>query len=153
MLLLGALAVTAALALRTPGDQEQDVVAASDARSSGVADSQKEPRILPLAPRAATADTKALFATTSWTPPAPRPAKEPPPLPPTAPPLPFKYVGKQRMDEVWEVFLSRGDETLIVREGQTIESSYRIDAVKPPNLTLTYLPLGEQQQLRIGETD
>jgi hypothetical protein len=57
------------------------------------------------------------------------------------------------MDEVWEVFLSRGDETLIVREGQTIESSYRIDAVKPPNLTLTYLPLGEQQQLRIGETD
>ena len=38
-----------------------------------------------------------------------------------------------------------------VREGMTIEDLYRVDRIAPPNLTLTYLPLGTVQNMTIGE--
>lgn len=106
--------------------------------------------ILPLRPRTVSAETRALFASTSWAPPPPAAKPPPPPPPPTAPALPFKYVGKQWTGELWEVFVSRGEQTLVLREKQTIEAAYRIDSIKPPKMVLTYLPLDEQQTMDIG---
>jgi hypothetical protein len=91
-----------------------------------------------------------VFASQSWTPPPLPPAPPPPPSPPTAPPLPFTYLGKKIEDGQWEVFLSRDDQTLIVRAESTITGTYRIDAIKPPILTLTYLPLNQVQTFTIG---
>lgn len=93
-----------------------------------------------------------LFGAQSWTPP-PLPVKALPPPAPTAPALPFTYLGKKREDTTWEVYLARGDTTLIVHDKSVIEGTYRVESIKPPSLTLTYLPLNQSQTLQIGDAD
>jgi hypothetical protein len=67
-----------------------------------------------------------------------------------APPMPFTYIGKAVADGVWEVYLSRGDKTYSVRLQTVIDGTYRVDRIAPPLLTVTYLPLNQQQQMNIG---
>ena len=91
------------------------------------------------------------FSARSWKsalPPASAPAAAP-----VAPPLPYTFIGKKKEAAQWEVFLARGDQTFLAREGQTLENTYRVDKVQPPMLTVTYLPLGQSQTLGIGEAE
>jgi hypothetical protein len=67
-----------------------------------------------------------------------------------APPLPFQVIGKQLEGERWTVFLARQDRTYAVSAGDEIEGSYRVDNVVPPVMTITYLPLKQQQTLAVG---
>ncbi|KFI05607.1 hypothetical protein [Massilia sp. BSC265] len=99
------------------------------------------------------AGANGVFARQDWTPPPPPPPPAPPPPPPSAPPLPFTFIGKSLQDGVWEIYLARGDRTHLVRENTVIDGMYRVDAIKPPVLTLTYLPLNQVQQLNIGVFD
>ena len=69
------------------------------------------------------------------------------------PGLPFTYLGKQGADGNWEVYLTRGDETLIARDQTVIDGTYRVDAIKPPTMTLVYLPLKLVQTMDIGSAD
>ncbi|MGJ7917497.1 hypothetical protein ACI48D_18725 [Massilia sp. LXY-6] len=94
-----------------------------------------------------------VFGRQDWTPPPPPPAPAPPPPPPSAPPLPFTFIGKSLADGAWEVYLARGDRTYVVRDQAVIDGIYRVDAIAPPMLTLTYLPLNKVQQLNIGVFD
>ena len=91
-----------------------------------------------------------VFGRQDWTPPPPPPAPAPPPPPPSAPPLPFTFIGKSVADGAWEIYLARGDRTYVVRDKTLIDGTYRVDAIAPPVLTLTYLPLNQVQQLNIG---
>lgn len=91
-----------------------------------------------------------LFSTRSWNPPAPAPAPAAAAAP-VAPPMPFVFLGKKLEGGAWEVYLSRGEQTFIAREGQTLDQAYRVDKIAPPGLTLTYLPLGQIQKLAIGD--
>jgi len=96
-----------------------------------------------------------IFGGHSWNPPPPPP---PPPLntappPPMAPPLPFAYIGKAAADGAWEVYLARADKVYVVRLKTVIDGVYRVDAIAPPMMTLTYLPLNQVQQLNIGVLD
>lgn len=84
---------------------------------------------------------------------APAQADVPPLPPPAAPNLPFTYIGKKAADGIWEVYLARGQETLVVREQMIIESEYRVESIKPPTLSLVYLPLKQVQTLDIGGAD
>ena len=77
----------------------------------------------------------------------------PSPPPPTAPTLPFIYLGKKVDDHIWEVYLARGEQTYIVREKTLIDNTYRVDSIRPPTLSLTYLPLNQAQTLSIGGID
>jgi hypothetical protein len=95
----------------------------------------------------------AVFGRQDWTPPPPPPPAPPPPPPPSAPPLPFTFIGKSVADGAWEVYLVRGDRTYVVRDKTVIDGTYRVDAIAPPLLTLTYLPLNTVQQLNIGVFD
>lgn len=96
----------------------------------------------------------AVFGSQNWAPPPPpAPAKAAPPAPPMAPPLPFTYLGKALQDGRWEVYLSRGSMTYIVQNKTVLEGAYRVDAITPPTMTLTYLPLNQVQQLNIGVLD
>ena len=67
-----------------------------------------------------------------------------------APPLPFKVVGKKSEDGAWHVFLAKEDRIFIVKAGDTLDNAYRVEAIKPPVMTLTYVPLNQQQTLAIG---
>ena len=94
-----------------------------------------------------------VFGRQDWTPPPPpQPvaAAAPPPPPPQAPPLPFTFIGKSVGGGAWEVYLARGDRTYVARTNEVIDGTYRVDAIAPPILKLTYLPLNQVQQLNIG---
>jgi hypothetical protein len=67
--------------------------------------------------------------------------------------LPFTYLGKAVGEGAWEVYLARGDKTYIVRTKTVVDGIYRVDAIAPPTLTFTYLPLNQVQQLNIGVFD
>ncbi len=134
-------------------------VATVDASKSNAekGNGKPEPLILALRNRAeliggatVAGNTNGLFGSQSWTPP---PAPEPKPSaapPPTAPALPFTFLGKKLEDGSWEVYLGRGDNTLIVQEKTEIDATYRVESIKPPTLTLTYLPLNQMQTMPIG---
>ena len=120
------------------------------------------PHILRLLPRHVLVDAKGgkegadVFGSRDWTPPPPpppAPVAPPPPPPPRAPPLPFTLIGKANENGVWEVYLARAGKTYIVKPKTVIDGTYRVDAIAPPLLTLTYLPLNQVQQLNIGAFD
>ena len=119
-----------------------------------------EPTILVLLPRkeliggASIANkTDTLFGSQSWVPPPPPPAKPSAPPPPTAPAMPFTFIGKKLEDAVWEVYLTKGEQTFIVRDKNVIDATYRVESIKPPTLTLMYLPLNQMQTLPIGAAE
>lgn len=170
---MGAALVLAAGLLVFGDNTPEDAVAepverAAPAQSTTRAAAKKEtaPAILRLVPRETLiggddrfgqdGDDKPVFARQDWTPPPPPPppaSAAPPPPPPSAPPLPFTYIGKSLQEGRWEIYLARGDRTYLVREAAVIDGAYRVDAIRPPVLTLTYLPLNQVQQLNIGVFD
>lgn len=96
-----------------------------------------------------------LFVSQNWGPPPPAPSSAPvptAPLPLTAPPLPFTYLGKALAAGAWEVYLARGEKTFIVHENSVVDDVYRVASIKPPRLSLIYIPMNQQQELDIGGT-
>lgn len=94
-----------------------------------------------------------LFAAVSWLPAPPAPAPTPAPRPvETVPALPLlTVVGKKFEAQQWEVYLARGDQTLIAREGTTIDDGLRVDRIAPPTMDLTIVSTGQGMTLNIGE--
>ncbi len=93
------------------------------------------------------------FSVLSWLPPPPppppapvaAPVQEPPPA---APPLPFAYVGRLNGNpDKPQVFLSNGDQLLIVSPGEVIDGRYRFESIAPTEAVFTFLPLNERQVL------
>jgi hypothetical protein len=97
------------------------------------------------------------FTASSWLPPPPpveAPAAPVRPPPPTAPPVPFKYVGQMDAKAARpQVFLSNGDQLLIVSQGDVIDNQYRVESVSESDVVLTYLPLHERQVVAIPRED
>lgn len=152
LLLLFAMTAGLVLLVRSESDFSFDRMVGDMPPAAGVA------RILVLQARAAT-DTKPgdAFSAHDWTPPPPPPPPQAPPEPPQAPPLPFTYLGKQQEGgangKQWIVFLSKQDRTYTIRESEVIDASYRVEKIAPPLMTLTYLPLQQQQTLPIGAAE
>ncbi|WP_321917712.1 MULTISPECIES: hypothetical protein [unclassified Paraburkholderia] len=97
------------------------------------------------------------FTVSSWLPPPP-PVEVPvvpvQPAAPTAPPVPFTYVGQIDAKAARpQVFLSNGDQLLIVSPGDVIDNQYRIESVSESDVVLTYLPLHERQVVAIPRED
>lgn len=88
------------------------------------------------------------FAASSWLPPPPPPvqaAPEPPP-PPTAPPVPYVYLGKLDGSTLKpRVFLSSGDQLVIVSQGEVVDGQYRVESISDADIVLMYLPLNQRQ--------
>ena len=107
---------------------------------------QIRPLTLPVAVR----DTEIvdLFVRQGWIAPAANAAPEKP----TAPALPFTYAGRYTEGSSTIVYLNEGVKMHQVREGDTVNATYRIDSITPAAVTLTYLPLGLRQTLQTGST-
>ena len=92
-----------------------------------------------------------MFAAKSWYVPPPESKIRPAPV---APPLPFTFIGKMLEDgKSSTVFLERQNRIFLVREGDAIDTNYRVDTIKAPVMTLTYLPLDIKQTVQIGEAN
>jgi hypothetical protein len=122
------------------------------------------PRIDSLRPRPPQRGGAAnLFAAENWNPPPPpppRPAKAPPPPPapqpvaeaappppPSAPPFPYTVAGSVADTKGKMVVFSKQNENFVLRTGEMLEQSYRLDTIEAESVTLTYLPLGLAQRV------
>ena len=159
-LLLGiALALTLVAARLVGREDEGPPPAAPAARTLGTASERPSDRVEinldRLAARKGVAPASDPFRPLTWQSVAQEEARKnapppPPPPPPQAPPLPFTYMGKLIEDGRIVVFLTQGDRNHIVRQGDTIDGTYRVDAVTEQRLALTYLPLKQKQELALG---
>jgi hypothetical protein len=75
----------------------------------------------------------------------------PPAPPPQAPPLPFAYLGRLSEDSDTTVFLSMGDRNLLVRPGDTIDNTYKVEEVTDSAVIVTYLPMNQRQTLPLDK--
>ena len=73
-----------------------------------------------------------------------------PPMPPAPPPVPFTYLGRLAEGPQTTVFLAAGDRNLVVKTGDVIDNTYRVDEISERVLMLTYLPQNVKQPLPIG---
>ena len=69
---------------------------------------------------------------------------EPPPEPPHAPPFPYQFVGRMT-DSRPRVVLNNVQRSAVVAVGEVVDGQWRVDAIEPGGLRLTYLPLGLAQ--------
>ena len=83
--------------------------------------------------------------------PATRKVRAAGPKRPVAPPLPFVFAGKFTSGPDTAVFLTSGDRNLVVHEGDTIDSTYRVETVGEAAITFVYLPLGERQSIAAAD--
>jgi hypothetical protein len=106
------------------------------------------------------------FASHGWTEPTPvgppaataQPAtagaSQEPPAAPVAPPLPFRYIGKFSDDAGQGViYLARGERTLIVRPGDTVDGSYRILGADAEHIEFEHLETQTRQTLSIPRAE
>lgn len=108
----------------------------------------KVPRVLvPAKKRKSTAESPPLPQATQLValPPAP------PPPPAVAPPIPFAVAGAIHGTQIAEghrvAFLRQRDEILVVRPGDAIGQSYRVESITADKIEFTYLPLKQRQTL------
>jgi hypothetical protein len=74
----------------------------------------------------------------------------PPPPPPPPPPVPFSYIGRLAEGAQTTVFLAAGDRNLVVKAGDVIDNTYKIEEIGQSVLVLTYLPQNVKQTMPIG---
>jgi hypothetical protein len=71
---------------------------------------------------------------------------------PTVPPLPFQFVGRLDDRTDLQVFLQNGEKIYVVRKGDVIDETWRIEGISDMELSLVYLPLHLSQTLSVGST-
>lgn len=69
--------------------------------------------------------------------------------PPHAPPLPFKYAGRFSDDGSAVVYLTRGDQTIVAKTGDSVDSDYKILELTADRIEFQHVPTGERQALTI----
>jgi hypothetical protein len=71
---------------------------------------------------------------------------------PTAPPMPFQFIGKIDDRRDLQVFLQNGEKIYVVRKGDVIDETWRIEGISDVELSFVYLPLHLAQTLSVGST-
>ena len=74
----------------------------------------------------------------------------PAPIAPSAPALPFQFIGRMGERDDLQIFLQSGEKLYVVRQGDVIDDTYRLDRVSATELSLVYLPLHQPQTLSVG---
>ncbi|WP_460156336.1 hypothetical protein [Pseudomonas sp. S2_H10] len=72
---------------------------------------------------------------------------------PTAPPLPFQFVGRLADRSDLQVFLQDGEKIYVVRKGDVIDETWRIERISDVEMSVVYLPLHLAQTLSVGSTE
>ncbi|MDE1164590.1 MAG: hypothetical protein PW845_04220 [Pseudomonas sp.] len=100
-----------------------------------------------------------LFAAKSWKPLATLATVTEQPVNPTtvvqapsAPPMPFQFIGRLDDRRDLQVFLQNGEKIYVVRKGDVIDDTWRIETISDKELRLVYLPLHLAQTLSVGST-
>lgn len=70
--------------------------------------------------------------------------------PPAPPEFPFAYIGQLREGERTTIFLTAGERSYVVREGEVVDDTYQLERIDANALVLTYLPLHIRHHLEFG---
>lgn len=76
-----------------------------------------------------------------------------PPAPVGPPPLPYKFMGAMNDDGNIVIYLSRGDQALVARGGETLDGTYKVLAIDSQHIEFEHLPTGEKQSLSIPASE
>lgn len=92
----------------------------------------------------------ARWAWASQQPPPPPPPPPPPqePAPPMAPRFPYAWVGRF-VDEAPRAVIAGPTGTWVLRQGEVLEGQWRLGPIAERQLTVTYLPLGQDQTVAL----
>lgn len=153
-ILYGVAVITILAAVFAPPEQEsvqpvrlaQQRWVKTQASDSSVKVVAKSSRLMPKNRSSLTDEPDDLFYVKK--PPPPKVAK---PEPPTAPPLPYVYMGKMIENGELTIFLTRNNKPYVVHSGDVLDNEYHVNAIRPPLVDFTYLPLQQVQVLNIGE--
>ena len=150
LLLIGAVAITVALVAYQPA---RDEAAKSEQRESaapaGVARG-KASEGLQVPERRALGKVRGELFGAPPAPPQPVVAVPSAPAVAVAPPMPYRFAGRVRKGAEEEFLLSKGDLIFPVKEGETLDGSYRVVAVKAEGIELLYLPLGTTERIIVS---
>lgn len=99
------------------------------------------------------------FAPRNWMPPAPppEPVKVVTSAPPVAevivpqgpPPLPYQFMGRMHGSDDQVVYLGRGDQALVARTGDVLESAYKVINISATQIEFEHIPTGQRQTLSL----
>ena len=72
--------------------------------------------------------------------------------PPAAvvPPLPYRFAGQFHRESGIEVYVARGEEIFPVKEGDTLDGQYKVDAVSATEVSFVHIPSGTRQTLQFS---
>lgn len=153
ILLYGTALFTIIAAIFAPSEQEtvqpvqtQKVLLVSQTSSTNIKVSSEASRLMPKSRNSLTDEPGDLFYVNK-----PPPAKALKLELPVAPPLPYLYMGKMIENGVLTIFLTRDNKPYVAHSGDILDNEYRINAIHPPLMEFTYLPLKQNQALNIGE--
>jgi len=117
------------------------------ARNSSTTSDSKEPAI-PARPTLGKVASDP-FSAQSWVLPR-KPVAAPPPPAPVAPPLPFRFAGQFYRDSGTEFFVAKGEEIFPVKEGDTLDGEYKVEAVAASEVRFLHIPTGTRQTLQFS---
>jgi len=91
-----------------------------------------------------------IFAVRSWEPPPPVVDNTPPP--PQAPPMPFRFLGRiNEPGKKTAYMLADEAQVFVVRIGDAIGSTYRVERYEGGQLLIRYRPMNLRQALAVGD--
>ncbi len=150
LLLIGAVAATVALVAYEPA---RDEAAKSEPRESAApagAARDKASEGLQVPERRALGQVRGELFGAPPAPPKPVAAAPAAPAVAVAPPVPYRFAGRVRKGAEEEFLLSKGDLIFPVKEGDTLDGTYRVVAVKAEGIELIYLPLGTTERIIVS---
>jgi hypothetical protein len=62
------------------------------------------------------------------------------------------YVGRYVEGGRQIVMLMRGDQLLLLQQGDTVDNTYRVERIATDRIELTYLPSGMRQSVRVSDS-
>ncbi|MGH9522992.1 MAG: hypothetical protein ACRD3E_10710 [Terriglobales bacterium] len=79
----------------------------------------------------------------------PLPGPRPPSGPPPAPPLPFKAFGMATRAGMRQVFLAKGDDVFVAKEGDVVDRHYKIVKINPNSVEIEDLFSNNRQTIPV----
>ncbi|MDU9392059.1 hypothetical protein [Pseudomonas sp. zfem002] len=71
---------------------------------------------------------------------------------PSVPPMPFQFVGRLDDRRDLQVFLQDGEKIYVVRKGDVIDETWRVEGISELELSFVYLPLHVSRTLSVGSS-